>query len=90
MAFDFRLNVVFNGCMDKEKLAFDRALIAGLGGPAKLAEKLGLTKDGSVQRVQNWTTRGIPWKVRAQHPAMFPPYVKPVAKRKQQPQGAGV
>lgn len=48
----------------------DKARIAALGGPAKLAAKLNYGA-GGVQRVQNWITRGIPWKVKAQHPNLF-------------------
>lgn len=49
----------------------DKALIAQLGGPAKVAELLGLEK-GGTQRVHNWTTRGIPPAVRLQRPDLFP------------------
>lgn len=50
----------------------DAALIAALGGPAEVARKLDLdpTK-GGVQRVQNWTVRGIPAAVRLQHLDVF-------------------
>jgi hypothetical protein len=50
----------------------DSKLIDDLGGPAKLAELLGYSKvDGGVQRVHNWRTRGIPSKVRLEHPEIF-------------------
>lgn len=50
----------------------DASLIKDLGGPAKLAETLGYDKAaGGVQRVQNWTTRGIPAAVKVQHPDLF-------------------
>lgn len=49
----------------------DKELIMGLGGPAKVAELLGFKKHG-VQRVQNWTTRGIPAQVRLDHADLFP------------------
>lgn len=49
----------------------DKKLIADLGGPAAVAELLGYKKAGGVQRVQNWTVRGIPPKVKLEHPAIF-------------------
>lgn len=49
----------------------DWALILALGGPAKVAEILGLPKNGGVQRVQNWKHRGIPPAVKVQYPALF-------------------
>lgn len=54
----------------------DKELIDDLGGPAKVAEMLGYTKHGGVQRVQNWTTRGIPPKVKLEFPDLF---LKPAA-----------
>jgi len=50
----------------------DSKLIDDLGGPAKVAELLGFSKvDGGVQRVHNWRTRGIPSKVKLEHPEIF-------------------
>lgn len=50
----------------------DPELIKSLGGPAKVAELLGFDKTaGGVQRVQNWITRGIPPKVKLEHPEVF-------------------
>jgi hypothetical protein len=49
----------------------DKQLIDDLGGPTKVAELLGYDKHGGVQRVQNWTTRGIPPKVKLEHPELF-------------------
>ena len=49
----------------------DRQLIESLGGPARVARMLGYEKHGGVQRVQNWMTRGIPARVKLQHPAIF-------------------
>lgn len=49
----------------------DKAVIAALGGPAELARGLGLPIVGGVQRVQNWTTRGIPAAVRLKHFSLF-------------------
>jgi hypothetical protein len=51
----------------------DAQLIEKLGGPAQVADKLGLPKYGGIQRVQNWTVRGIPSAVKVQHPALFMP-----------------
>lgn len=45
----------------------DQALIAALGGPSKVAEQLGFT----VQRVQNWLSRGIPARVKLDRPDLF-------------------
>lgn len=54
--------------------ADDGALIDSLGGPARVAERLGYDKaKGGVQRVQNWKTRGIPWRVKAERPDLFLP-----------------
>jgi hypothetical protein len=50
----------------------DAARIALLGGPTKVAELLGFDKaQGGVQRVQNWLSRGIPSKVKLDHPHLF-------------------
>jgi hypothetical protein len=54
-----------------EKNHPDAALIADLGGPAAVAKKLGWDKPGSVQRIQNWTVRGIPARVQLDHPDVF-------------------
>lgn len=45
----------------------DKEVIAQLGGPTKVAQLLGC----SVQRVQNWTVRGIPAQVKVDHPTLF-------------------
>ena len=49
----------------------DTKLINDLGGPTKVAALLGMKKRGSVQRVQNWLTRGIPAQVKADYPHLF-------------------
>ncbi len=49
----------------------DTELIAYYGGPAKLARMLGFPEQGGVQRIQNWTTRGIPPAVKVQFPEIF-------------------
>ena len=55
----------------------DAQLIKELGGPTKLAELLGYDKaSGGVQRVANWATRGIPAKVKLNHPDIF---LRPIA-----------
>lgn len=66
--------MVFNCVMEHKKhpsIAADRALIHSMGGPTKLAHRLGYDKPGSVQRVQNWTVRGIPPAVKLAHPEIF-------------------
>lgn len=63
--FDKALNIAFNDGMD------DKTLIESLGGPTKVCELLGYDKSGGVQRVQNWITRGIPPKVKLEHPEIF-------------------
>jgi hypothetical protein len=55
-----------------DDIAADRATITRLGGPAKVAELLGYDKAaGGVQRVQNWTKRGIPAGVKLERPDLF-------------------
>lgn len=50
----------------------DAERIRSLGGPTEVAEMLGFDKaQGGVQRVQNWLTRGIPSKVKLDHPHIF-------------------
>ncbi len=49
----------------------DGELIEKLGGPAKVCELLAIPKAGGIQRVQNWKSRGIPARVRLQHPEVF-------------------
>ena len=49
----------------------DRKLIEELGGPTRVAEMLGYEKYGGVQRVHNWLSRGIPAKVKLEHPDLF-------------------
>jgi hypothetical protein len=56
-----------------KEIKADWALVTALGGPVKVAERLGWTKDGSVQRVQNWKSRGIPSEVKLKHPDLFLP-----------------
>lgn len=51
----------------------DRKLIEDLGGPSRVAELLKFPKQGGPQRVQNWLTRGIPAKVKVEHPDLFMP-----------------
>jgi len=47
------------------------ALIDALGGPSKLADRLGIQGAGRVQRVQNWKYRGIPEVMLLRHPKIF-------------------
>lgn len=60
----------------------DRKLIEDLGGPSKVAELLHFPKQGGAQRVQNWLTRGIPAKVKVEHPELFMPGSVKSKKRK--------
>ena len=61
------LNMVFNDGMT------DSDLNEKLGGPSRLAERLGYGKAGGVQRVQNWKVRGIPPRVKLERPDLFLP-----------------
>lgn len=49
----------------------DAERIESLGGSTKVAEMLGLDKDGGPQRVNNWKKRGIPSKVKVDRPDLF-------------------
>lgn len=49
----------------------DRDRIDALGGCTKVAELLGLPRQGGAQRVSNWKTRGIPAEVKLAHPSVF-------------------
>ena len=51
----------------------DRELIARLGGPAKVADLLQLSKARGRQRVHNWLSRGIPAAVKVRRPDLFMP-----------------
>ena len=51
----------------------DKETIERLGGPAKVAELLGLDKHGGTQRVHNWIARGIPFRVKVERPDLFMP-----------------
>lgn len=55
-------------------------LINDLGGPAKVARRLGFTTKGGTQRVFNWIARdNIPLQVRVDYPDLFPlPAPKPL------------
>ena len=53
----------------------DAELIEKLGGPARVAELLNLDKDGGVQRVHNWKSRGIPARVKVERPDLFMPHL---------------
>lgn len=53
----------------------DRALIADLGGAARVAELLGIDKSGGAQRVHNWKTRGIPPAIKVARPDLFMPHL---------------
>jgi hypothetical protein len=49
----------------------DHEIIAALGGPSRVARMLDLPLIGGVQRVHNWTTRGIPSAVRLKYLVLF-------------------
>lgn len=49
----------------------DKKLIESLGGATKVAQLLGYDKQGGIQRVHNWMTRGIPPRVKLEHPDLF-------------------
>lgn len=56
----------------KDPIQADKELIEHLGGPTKVCELLRYDKSkGGVQRVQNWITRGIPPRVKVEHPSIF-------------------
>jgi hypothetical protein len=55
-----------------DQIQADKELIEKHGGPKRLAEELGYDiTSGGVQRVQNWTTRGIPPRVKLDRPDLF-------------------
>lgn len=55
----------------------DEEIIKALGGPAKVAELLGYESEGGTQRVHNWIERGIPSKVKVDHPHIFLTHLMP-------------
>ena len=55
----------------------DAELIRDLGGPTKVAEKLGFKMPGGAQRVQNWVVRGVPDAIKVKHPYLFMPELAP-------------
>ena len=74
MVIDMELNAAFNtGQVNNQstQMSSDRELIERLGGPTKVAELLNYPKHGGAQRVQNWIIRGIPSRVRLEHPDIF-------------------
>lgn len=56
---------------DDTQIHADKETIESLGGPAKVAELMGLDKRGGTQRVHNWTVRGIPPAVKLKFPNLF-------------------
>ncbi len=60
----------------------DAELIDSLGGPAKVCELLQLDKARGVPRVHNWKARGIPAKVKLDHPGLFLPQFASTANEK--------
>jgi hypothetical protein len=70
--FDESINMAFNIAMEPSEHP-DWALVAALGGPSKVADELGYSREGGAQRVQNWKHRGIPPAVKLQRPDLFLP-----------------
>lgn len=55
-----------------EQITADKALLDSLGGPGRVCEILGLEKSpGSLSRVCNWMSRGIPSKIKVERPDIF-------------------
>jgi hypothetical protein len=64
---DYELNILFNIDMHSQTNIID-----ALGGPKKVAEMLGLSREpGAIQRVGNWKRRGIPAQVLIDNPAFL-------------------
>lgn len=74
---DSILNSLFNTSMANQHP--DARLINRLGGSAIVAERLGYSVNGGVQRVDNWKRRGIPIVIRLRRVDIFGP--APVEKR---------
>ena len=51
----------------------DREIIQALGGPRKVAERLGMLQPFGQQKVTNWLVRGIPAHIKVAHPELFMP-----------------
>lgn len=49
----------------------DAEIIKTLGGPTVLARRLGFKTPDGARRVHNWIARGIPAKVKLEHPSIF-------------------
>lgn len=49
----------------------DAQRIAELGGPAQVARRLGFDPTTGTQRVQNWISRGVPVRIKYNHPEIF-------------------
>lgn len=50
----------------------DKEIIAKYGGATELAKLLGYDiEKGGAQKVHNWIARGIPSKVKVEHPDLF-------------------
>jgi hypothetical protein len=67
--FAFLLNMVFNS---NTMIKTDKEILDSLGGSTAVANLLGydLAK-GGAQKVNNWYKRGIPAKVKVEHPELF-------------------
>jgi hypothetical protein len=49
----------------------DKQIIEFHGGASKMCELLGWSKKGGVQRIHNWTLRGIPPREKLARPDLF-------------------
>ncbi len=49
----------------------DEEIIRALGGPTAVARSLGLDTPSGSRRVHNWIKRGIPFRVKVEHKALF-------------------
>ena len=80
--------MMFNTAMNQ--IQSDAELIKSLGGPTKVAQALCSDPPVSVQRVQNWLTRGIPSHIKVKYPQMFMPELAQLPAAAQQGAGEAV
>jgi len=74
--------------MGMNQIERDAALIRQLGGPTKVVKAIGADKKISVQRVQNWLTRGIPSQIKVDYPHLFMPELAQAPAQQPTTQGA--
>jgi hypothetical protein len=63
--------IIENHARPDSETTADAHLIKSLGGPTKVAEMLNFEKPMGVQRVSNWTRRGIPYHIKVKHKEIF-------------------